>query len=130
MKFGVSTHVCHGERLQKSHLQDVARHGFTAIELFATKSHFDYHDINAISSLAEWLREAGLTLASVHAPVVDSLIDNKWGHAYSTAARDPEARQATVRELDAALEIAQQIRSEERRVGKEGKCRWWRWYSQ
>src|SRR5204862_3922858 len=106
---GVSTHVFHGERLQREHLREIAAHGFTAVELFATKSHFDYHDINAIAALGEWLRDAGLTLASVHAPIVDSLVGHKWSRAYSTASRDVDARQATLREMEAALDIAHQI---------------------
>jgi sugar phosphate isomerase/epimerase len=108
-KFGVSTHLYHGERLQRAHLADIAGHGFETVELFATRSHFDYHDPHAIQSLAGWLEESRLEMPSVHAPIVDSLVNDKWGRAYSTATRDTDAWQATMREMQATLEMARHI---------------------
>ena len=108
-KFGVSTHLYHGERLQRDHLIEIAAHGFETVEVFATRSHFDYHDASAIKQLATWLHEADIELHSVHAPIVASLVNDKWGRAYSTATRDADERQATMREMQAALGIAQQL---------------------
>jgi sugar phosphate isomerase/epimerase len=108
-KFGVSTHLYHGERLRREHLIEIASCGFECVELFATRSHFDYHDSRCITLLDEWVHEAGLQLHSIHAPIVDSLVDNKWGRAYSTATRDAGARQATLREMDAALGMARVV---------------------
>ena len=48
-RFGVSTHLFHEQRLTREHLVHVAAHGFEAVELFATRSHFDYHDDRARS---------------------------------------------------------------------------------
>lgn len=108
-RFGVSTHLYHGERLQRAHLAEIAGHGFDSVELFATRSHFDYHDPKAIQSLAGWLEESRLDMPSVHAPIVDSLVHDKWGRAYSTATRDTDARQAAMREMQATLEMARHI---------------------
>jgi sugar phosphate isomerase/epimerase len=108
-KFGVSTHLYHGERLQRAHLAEIAGHGFETVELFATRSHFDYHDPNAIQSLALWLEESRLEMPSVHAPIVDSLVNDKWGRAYSTATRDTDAWQATMREMQVTLEMARHV---------------------
>jgi sugar phosphate isomerase/epimerase len=108
-KFGVSTHLYHGERLQREHLIEIAARGFDAVEVFATRSHFDYHDASAMQSLAEWLQDARLQLHSVHAPIVDSLVNDQWGRRYSTATRDSSARQAMLHEMEAALEIARHI---------------------
>jgi sugar phosphate isomerase/epimerase len=108
-QFGVSTHLYHGERLQREHVIEIAAHGFEKVEVFATRSHFDYHDTSAIQSLAEWLQDAQLPLHSVHAPIVDSLVNDKWGRAYSTATRDSAARQAMMHEMEKALEIARHI---------------------
>jgi esterase/lipase superfamily enzyme len=87
-KFGVSTHLYHGERLKRDHVIDIAARGFDAVEVFATRSHFDYHDASVLQSLAEWLQDARLQLHSVHAPIVDSLKGDKWGLRYSTATHD------------------------------------------
>jgi sugar phosphate isomerase/epimerase len=108
-QFGVSTHLYHSERLEREHLVEIAAHGFEAVEVFATRSHFDYHDTAAMQSLAEWLQDAQLHLHSVHAPIVDSLVNDKWGRAYSTATRDSGARQAMMHEMERALEIARRI---------------------
>lgn len=110
MRFGVSTHLYHDQRLSREHLAEIAAYGFEAIEVFATRSHFDYHDPAAIARLAEWLEETGLALHGIHAPIVDSLAPgDKWGHPISNAVSDTGKRQAAVREADAALNIARRI---------------------
>jgi sugar phosphate isomerase/epimerase len=108
-RFGVSTHLFHGERLKREDLAAIASHGFETVELFATKSHFDYQDPRAIETLAGWLAESRLEMPSVHAPIVDSLISDKWGRAYSTATRDADAWRATMGEMRAALDVARVI---------------------
>ena len=50
MRFGISTHLYHDQRLSRDHLAQIAAHGFEAVELFATRSHFDYHDPAAIAA--------------------------------------------------------------------------------
>jgi sugar phosphate isomerase/epimerase len=109
MRFGISTHLYHGRRLERDHLAQIASHGFEAIELFATRTHFDYHDPAAIDALAGWLSETGLTLNSIHAPIATGVRDGKWGEGYSNAVADNVRRQAAVREAEAALQIARRI---------------------
>jgi sugar phosphate isomerase/epimerase len=110
MRFGISSHLYHDQQLDRSHLAQIAGYGFEALELFATRSHFDYHDANAIDALARWLAETGLTLESVHAPITDRFGQgDQWAPTYSTAAGDGAVRQLAVREAAAALEIAQRV---------------------
>jgi sugar phosphate isomerase/epimerase len=109
MRFGVSTHLFHGHRLGREHLAQIAAAGFEAVELFATRTHFDYHDAGAVERLAQWLSETGLTLHGVHAPIAESLRGGVWGPMYSTAAADSARRQRAVKETEAALEIARRI---------------------
>jgi sugar phosphate isomerase/epimerase len=110
MRFGISTHLFHGKRLEREHLAQVSGYGFESIELFATRSHFDYHDPAAIDALAGWLRETGLRLHGVHAPITDALRGDAWGETtYSTAAAEGARRQSAVREAEAALKIAARI---------------------
>jgi sugar phosphate isomerase/epimerase len=97
MRFGISTHLYNDHRLGREHLAQIAAHGFEAVEVFAKRSHFDYHDPGAIAQLAEWLTDTGLVLHGVHAPTLD------------TAAGSAATRQEAVREADAALNIARQI---------------------
>ena len=108
-RFGVSTHLYHEQRLQKAHLVEIAANGFEAVEVFATRSHFDYHDVVAIRSLKDWLTESTLTLHSVHAPITDVFANGRGQRDFSTATRDGDARKATLHEMAAALEIAKTI---------------------
>ena len=109
MRFGISTHLYHDRRLEREHLTQIASYGFDAIELFATRTHFDYHDSTAIDTLAGWLSETGLRLNSIHAPITTSMIGGEWGERYSNAASDASQRQAAVRETEAAMQIARRI---------------------
>ncbi|HEX6975794.1 MAG TPA: sugar phosphate isomerase/epimerase family protein [Vicinamibacterales bacterium] len=109
MRFGISTHLYHDQRLGREHLAQVASYGFEAVELFATRTHFDYHDPAAIASLGQWLKETGLRLNSIHAPITDAIKDGKWGTVFSNAASDSAKRQAAIRETEAVLQIAKQI---------------------
>ena len=109
MRFGISTHLYHDRRLERDHLEQVASYGFEAIELFATRSHFDYYDEGAIAALADWLSETGLTLNSVHAPIMASTAGGQSDERYSNAVADNARRQAAVRESEAALQIARRI---------------------
>ena len=107
--FGVSTHLFHHERLARDHFQAIAAHGFEMVEVFATRTHFDYHSPTAIGDLQQWLAEAGLTLHSVHAPTAESFIGGRWGGSLSIASADNNARARAVAETEQALYIARRI---------------------
>jgi sugar phosphate isomerase/epimerase len=109
MRFGISTHLFHDHRLERAHLAQIAAAGFAEIELFATRSHFDYHDDAAVGALSTWLSETGLTLKSVHAPIALSMSAGELGQVLSNASPDSNARQAAVREVERALQVARQI---------------------
>jgi sugar phosphate isomerase/epimerase len=108
-RFGVSTHLYHEHKLDREHLVDIAAHGFECVEVFATRTHFDYHDGAAVRALAEWLDDTRLTLHSMHAPITASLTNGQWGDTFSTAISDEEARRKTMVEAEAALAVAQTI---------------------
>ena len=110
MQFGISTHLYHDQRLSREHLAEIASYGFGAVEVFATRSHFDYHDAAAIDRLGQWLKETGLMLHGIHAPITDRLSPpDQWGEVISNAVSDGAKRQNAVREAEAALNIARKI---------------------
>jgi sugar phosphate isomerase/epimerase len=104
--FGVSTHLFHETRLSREHLADVAGHGFEAVEVFATRAHFDYHDPRASDALATWLSDLGLELHSMHAPIVDAIRGGAWVGSFSIASGTEARRTAAVAEAHAALKVA------------------------
>ena len=107
--FGVSTHLFHEERLTRDHLVHIAAHGFEAVELFATRAHFDYHDDRAKTQLAEWLSDTRLELHSVHAPAFEALRHGRWVGAFSNASSEETRRRAAIAEAAAALALARDI---------------------
>src|SRR5207249_2365142 len=108
-QFGISTHLYHTQRLGRDHLLEIAAHGFETVELFATRTHFDYHNPASVADLQQWLAEAGLTLHGVHAPVGESLVGARWGGHYSIASSDAAARARAMVESEAALHVARRI---------------------
>ena len=108
-QYGVSTHLYHGQRLSRDHLLEIAAHGFELVELFATRSHFDYHNPAAVADLQQWLAEAGLELRSVHAPVAERYVGGRWSGTLSIASADADARARAVGEAERALYIARRI---------------------
>jgi len=107
--FGVSTHLFHGQRLNRRHLLDIAAHDFGRVELAATRSHFDYHNPSAVGDLHEWLADAGLELASVHAPVAERVVGGRSEGVFSLASPDRAARERALAEAERALHIARRI---------------------
>jgi sugar phosphate isomerase/epimerase len=109
-QFGISTHLFHEHRLSRDHLVHIAAHGFENVELFATRSHFDYRNAQAIAELAEWLADTRLSLHSVHAPIVERMQGRRWIGAFSNASSDEGRRKAAVAETEAALALVSSLR--------------------
>lgn len=108
-RFGISTHLYHGQRLSRDHLLEIAAHGFETVEVFATRSHFDYENPSAVADLQQWLAEAGLTLHAVHAPVMTAYQGGRSIGPMSLASTDAGARAHAVEEAGHAVHIARRI---------------------
>ena len=107
--FGVSTQLYHNFRLSRQHLLEIGAHGFEAVELFATRTHFDFHNPAAVADLQQWLTEAALELHGVHAPVAESFTNGRWGEMLSLASADADARMHALGEAEAALYVARRL---------------------
>jgi sugar phosphate isomerase/epimerase len=109
VRFGISTHLYHDRTIGPEQLKELAAFGFRHVELFATVGHFDYHDPAALGRLSGWLRDAGLELHSVHAPIVEYNRNGEWGPPLSTASASEDTRKRAVAESLAALQIARHV---------------------
>src|SRR6185295_3285902 len=98
-----------GQRLSREHLLEIAAHGFESLEVFATRTHFDYHNPAAVADLQQWLADAGLTLHGIHAPVMAAYEGGREIGPLSLASADAEARSHAVAETELALHIARRI---------------------
>ena len=108
-RFGLSTHLYHAERLEPRHLETIAAHGFDLIELFATRTHFDYRDASRVAAMRGWLSAAGLEAGSMHAPIADGIRAGVWGRAYSNASTTAASRQEALDETRAAINAALEL---------------------
>jgi sugar phosphate isomerase/epimerase len=108
-QFGISTHLYHNHRLSREHLGEIGAHGFERVELFATRTHFDYHNPAAIADLQQWLAEARLELHGVHAPIGESFAGGRWGPPLTLASADADTRARAVAEAQHALQIARRL---------------------
>ena len=109
MQFGISTHLYHDQRLGRDQLAQIAGYGFEAVELFATRSHFDYHDPASIDRLRTWLDDTRLRLHSVHLPIFEAYGQGGTGALFSIAAVDGAKRQAAVHEASLAIGVLKRI---------------------
>ena len=64
----LSTYLSVSRKLTPEFLGEVAENGFSAVEIFCSRAHFDYASKQEIQTLAGMLRRHGLELSSLHAP--------------------------------------------------------------
>jgi sugar phosphate isomerase/epimerase len=108
--FALSTHIFHGERLTRRHLETIKDQGFDDIEIFATRTHVDYADAREIGRLGDELAALGITPGSMHAPICASFLNGQWGRALSNATSDAARRQEAVDETARAIAAARSLR--------------------
>jgi sugar phosphate isomerase/epimerase len=111
MQKAVSTFVYVKERLHPGILDGLARSGVQAVEIFAARQHIDYANRKQhVKEIAEWFRDSGIPLNSVHSPLY---ADYEWGRAgappVNIASTDRAGRVEAMDEIKRALEIAEQI---------------------
>ena len=91
-------------------LGEVARAGFPAIELFCSRTHFDYRSPEDARELAAWLEGNALVLQSIHAPTERDFTPRRESGA-PLSISDPERgrRVEAVDEIKRALDLAENI---------------------
>jgi sugar phosphate isomerase/epimerase len=109
MQFALSTHLFHGERLARRHVETIAANGFDVIELFATRTHFDYADPAHVDAVGGWLAELGMRVGTIHAPICKSFVGGQWGPAFSNATADSARRQEAIDETTIAIRAARRL---------------------
>jgi sugar phosphate isomerase/epimerase len=109
MRFALSTHLFHGERLTRAHVEEARSHGFDDLEIFATRTHFNYADPAEVDRLGQWLSDLGVSAGSMHAPICDAFVDGRWGRAFSNAAGDAARRREAIAETTLALGAARRV---------------------
>jgi sugar phosphate isomerase/epimerase len=112
MQFGISTHVYLPQRLTPVLLDTLHAAGANAIEVFASRHHFDYTDRDAVREAADWFRSSDIT-PTMHMPIFTEDEEANWSrHTQPTLNlidTNKSARIEAMDEVKRALEAAEQI---------------------
>jgi len=110
MQCALSTYLFVRRKLSPELLKEVARAGIPAIELFGSRSHFDYHSAQEARELAGALEANRLSVHALHSPTErDSNATRESGTPISIS--DPERirRLDAIDEIKRALDLVEQI---------------------
>jgi len=112
MQFGLSTHVYLPQRLTPALLDTLRTAGAQAIEVFASRHHFDYTDRTAVREAADWFRSNNVS-ATMHMPIFSEDEEANWSrHTQPTLNlidTNKGARITAMDEVKRALEAAEQV---------------------
>lgn len=108
-RFGLSTRIVHDAALDAGHIGLFARHGFTTLELAATRTHLDYSNAETLRRLGTWLAGAGVSLHAVRAPRADGLRGWTWVTPFSLSSDDAAERRRALDETLLALAVARTL---------------------
>src|SRR5579863_6987895 len=106
-----STYRYSTQPLTSALLAEIAQAGISQVEIYCTPVHVNYRSIETIRTVAEWIREHGLTIHSLHSPTERDLLPGKRESGIPISISDPERvrRVDAVDEVKRTLEIAEQI---------------------
>ncbi len=104
MNISVSTHLFVMYQLSRELLRVIPEHGFSTIEIWGMRPHFDCLDLGAIDQLTRDLDDLGLRVGSMHAPFYNEfgVPDFKW---LSLSDPDDEIRGMALAETFRVVEV-------------------------
>jgi sugar phosphate isomerase/epimerase len=106
----LSTYLFVSRRLTPEFLGQIADAGFEALEIFATRSHFDYTTKQEVQDMAAVLSQRGLALASLHAPTSRDLSATREGGAPLSICEVERVRRIeAMDELKRVIDVAEDL---------------------
>ena len=106
----LSTYLFVSKRLTPELLTQIADAGFQGVEIFASRSHFDYSTRADVRSMAMALADRRLQLASLHAPSSRDLsVNREGGTPLSITEVERVRRVEAMDELKRVLDVAEDL---------------------
>src|SRR5271156_4097946 len=106
----LSTYLFISKKLTPGLLSQIADAGFTAVEIFASRGHFDYADKAEIRLIAQALADRQLKLTSLHAPTSRDLsLNREGGTPLSITEVERVRRIEAMDELKRAIDVAEAL---------------------
>ena len=108
MQKAISTHLFRDTVLGVHQLDQIARAGFSLVEIFCARQHFDYTNPNHVREIAGWFSDSPVKLHSLHAPLSRDPQGTSHHAVVSIAFTERQRRQDSQDEIKRALEVAEQ----------------------
>jgi sugar phosphate isomerase/epimerase len=105
----MSSYVYIKQRLHPGMLDSMARGGAQAIELFAARGHFNYHDKEHIKELGNWFKSEKVEFHSIHAPIAMDNNLHSGGQPVNIVDPDKRNRIDAMDEIKRAIEVAEYV---------------------
>jgi sugar phosphate isomerase/epimerase len=106
----LSTYLFVSRKLTTELLGQIAEAGFEALEIFTTRSHFDYTSKQEVQAMASFLSHHRLALASLHAPTSRDLSATREGGAPLSICEVERVRRIeAMDELKRVIDVAEDL---------------------
>src|SRR5499427_279529 len=106
----LSTYLSISHKLTPEFLAQVAENGFTGVEIFCSRAHFDYSSKQEIQALKGMLEHHKLQLASLHAPTSkDASAMRESGIPLSVCEAERVRRVEAMDEFKRAIDVAEDL---------------------
>jgi sugar phosphate isomerase/epimerase len=106
----LSTYLFVSKKLNRELLAQIHGAGFQAVEIFASRSHFDYASKPEVQAIAQALADNHLQLGSVHAPTSRDLnVNREGGSPLSVTEIERVRRIEAMDELKRVIDVAEDL---------------------
>ena len=105
----ISTYVYIKRRLHPGLLDTMARGGAQAVEIFAARGHFNYHDKEHIKEIGAWFKSESVKFHSMHSPIYPSNDFRSGAPALNIVDSDKRNRIDAMDEIKRAIEVAEHM---------------------
>ena len=106
----LSTYLFVSKKLNRELLSQIHGAGFQSVEIFASRSHFDYASKAEIQAIAHGLADNHLQLASLHAPTSRDLnVNREGGSPLSVTEVERVRRVEAMDELKRVIDVAEEL---------------------
>ena len=103
----MSSHVYIKRRLHPGLLDTMVRGGAQALELFAARGHFNYHEKEHVRELGNWFKSEKIEFHSMHSPIYLSNDFKSGGPTVNIVDADKRMRIEAMDEIKRAIEVAE-----------------------
>jgi sugar phosphate isomerase/epimerase len=103
----MSSYVYIKRRLHPGLLDTMVRGGAQALELFAARGHFNYHEKEHVRELGNWFKQEKIEFHSMHSPIYMSNDFKSGGPTVNIVDPDKRMRIEAMDEIKRAIEVAE-----------------------